>query len=310
MMDLLLCRSLLAVADTGAITLAADRIGISQSALSRRLQQLESALGTELLVRGRKGVELTPMGRLVEAEARVLVSRFDNLRQRIRAEQQLDSGTVRVGGGATAVGFVLPGAIAGFQQDYPNIRFHLKEAGSREVAADVLSGELELGVVTLPLQARELAIHEFLEDRIVLVARQDHPLVGHQAVASPELAKFSFVGFEAGSAIRQNIDAALRGVGLELNVVMELRSIPAILRMVATTGNLAFVSQASLEGQTELRQVPVVDLAITRKLAIITRPGVPLSPAAGGFVARLHGLRYTPGCDPAPWPDRGPGQPA
>ncbi|MCB1804904.1 MAG: LysR family transcriptional regulator, partial [Candidatus Competibacteraceae bacterium] len=111
-MDLLLLRSLLAVADTGAITEAANRIGISQSALSRRLQQLEAYLGAEMFVRGRKGVELTPLGRLVEAEARVLVSRYDNLRQQVRAHLRLDSGTVRIGGGATAVSFVLPPAIA------------------------------------------------------------------------------------------------------------------------------------------------------------------------------------------------------
>jgi len=285
-----LLRSLLAVADTGAITEAAERIGVSQSALSRRLQQLESHMGAALLVRGRKGVELTAIGRLVEAEARVLVSRYDNLRRQIQANLGLEGGTVRIGGGATAVEFVLPRAIAAFQREYPGIRFHLKEAGSREIAADVINGNLELGLVTLPLQARELEIRELMDDRIVLVARSDHPLATHGRVYSADLAGFAYVGFEAGSAIRQIIDAALRAVGVELNVVMELRSIPAILQMVATTGNLAFVSEASVVGQESLQQILVEDLAITRKLAIITRAGVPLSPAAGAFAARLRRL--------------------
>ena len=125
-MDLILLRSLLAVADTGAITEAANRIGVSQPALSRRLQQLEKHLGAELLVRGRKGAELTTIGRLVEAEARVLVSRYETMRQQVRAHLSLDSGMIRIGGGATAVSFVLPPAIAAFQVDYPGIRFHLK----------------------------------------------------------------------------------------------------------------------------------------------------------------------------------------
>ena len=289
-MDLLHLRSLLAVADVGAITEAADRIGVSQSALSRRLQQLEAHMGAALLVRSRKGAELTAIGKLVEAEARVLVSRYDNLRRQIQANLSLDSGTVRIGGGATAVEFVLPRAIAAFQAEHPGIRFHLKEAGSREVATDVMNGHLELGLVTLPLQARELEIGELMDDHIVLVARADHPLAARGRVYSGDLGGFAYVGFEGGSAIRQIIDAALRAVGVELNVVMELRSIPAILQMVATTGNLAFVSEASVVARGELQQIPVADLAITRKLAIVTRAGVPLSPAAGAFAARLRRL--------------------
>ena len=80
-MDLQLIRSLLAVADHGSITAAADRIGVSQPALSRRIQLLEEHLGAELLARGRKGALLTAIGRLVEGEARGLVSRYDQMRE-------------------------------------------------------------------------------------------------------------------------------------------------------------------------------------------------------------------------------------
>jgi DNA-binding transcriptional LysR family regulator len=229
-MDLLLLRSLLAVADSGAITEAAERIGVSQPALSRRLQQLEQHLGAPLLTRGRKGAQLTEIGKLVEAEARLLVHRYEHLREQVLAHQRLEGGRVRIGGGATAVSFVLPEAIAAFQADYPGIRFQLKEAGSSEVAADVLSGRLELGLVTLPVQARELHVRPLVTDRIVLVGRHDHPLAGARRIGIAELAGLAFVGFEAGSAIRQIIDGALREAGVEMNVVMELRSIPAILR--------------------------------------------------------------------------------
>ena len=116
-MDLQLLRTLLAVADTGSITEAADRIGVTQPALSRRIQQLEGYLGATLLARGRKGTGLTEIGRLVEREARVLVDRYDQLREQVRAQQGLEGGTVRIGGGATAVSFVLPRAIAAFQRD-------------------------------------------------------------------------------------------------------------------------------------------------------------------------------------------------
>ena len=250
-------RSLLAVAGEGTLTTAADQIGLSQPALTRRMQQLEEYFECQLFIRSRKGVELTEIGQLVAAEARVLISRYDGLREQVRAHMNLDAGTVRVGGGATAVSFLLPKAIASFQVKHPGIRFHLKEAGSREIATDVASGQLELGVVTMPVQANDLTATVVMTDQVVLVARRDHPLASGRPITDPtrDLSYQAYVGFEAGSAIRAIIDAALRNRGIQMNVVMELRSIPAILRMVATTGSLAFVSRASLEGQNEIAHV-------------------------------------------------------
>ena len=286
-MDLNLMRSLLSVVDAGAITAAADRLGLTQPALSRRIRQLEEELGVSLLSRGRKGVALTTAGELVAAEARVLVARYDSLCAQVAAHQRLEGGTIRLGGGATAVSFVLPPAIADFQRQYPGVRFHLKEAGSREVEQDVVSGRLELGLVTLPVHLRELQVQPLLADNIVLIARNEHPLASQPQVDVKALAGMSLVGFEAGSAIRHLIDAALRDAGVEMNVVMELRSIPAIVRMVELTGNLAFVSQIGVDNERNVRVLRLRGLDIRRELAVISRRGVVLSPAAQAFAQRL-----------------------
>ena len=280
-------RSLLAVADTGAITEAAQRLGVTQPALSRRIQALESHFGVALFDRSRRGATLTALGRLVEAEARVLVDRFDRLRETVSAHTGLAGGTVRLGGGATAVSFVLPRAIADFQARYPGVRFQLKEAGSREVEEDVVSGRLELGLVTLPTRRREVTVQPLVEDRVVLVGRPDHPLVRARRVGLDQLQGASLVGFEAGSAIRQLIDAALRDAGVNMNVVMELRSIPTIVRMVQSTGTLAFVSALGVEEETGIVVLPVAGLQIRRTLAVIARRGAELSPAAAAFAATL-----------------------
>lgn len=290
-MDLTLIRSFLAVADTGGITEAAERIGITQPALSRRIQQLEEHLGVQLLVRGRKGAMLTEIGRLVQTEAQGIVARYEQMRETVSSHRRLEGGTVRIGGGATAVSFILPEAIAAFQAAHPQVRFHMREAGSSEVADDVVAGRLELGVVTLPVRDRELDVTPLTTDRIVLIARRDHPLARRRRVRIQELADQAFVAFEAGSALRQLIDGKLRDAGVEVNVVMELRSIPAILRMVLTTGNLAFISQLGMEQQGDVAAVPVQGLRIERRLAVIARRGAMLSPAASAFSQRLHSLQ-------------------
>jgi len=285
-MDLVLLRSLLAVADAGTITDAADRVGISQSALSRRLQQLEVELGAVLLVRGRQGVGLTELGRQTVDAGRSIVARYDRLRQDISDNLGLLRGTVRVGGGATVTSYLLPQRIAEFQSGHPGIRFYVKEAGSGEIASDVSAGELELGVVTLPVPSRDLDIRELFIDEIVLVARADHELAKRRVTVA-DLEGLPFVGFESGSAIRQIIDNTLGAAGIQIDVVMELRSIPSILKMVATTGSLAFVSRVSVSTEPELRAVAVRGLSISRTMGLATRHGIPLSAPAGTFAELL-----------------------
>ncbi len=294
-MDLSLLRSLVTVADAGAITEAAGRLGITQPALTRRIQQLEQEFGAELLSRSRKGAELTELGRLVEREARLLIDRYDALKQEIASHSNVEGGTVRIGGGATAVSFLLPDAIANYQRAHPRVHFHVKEASSSEIASDVADGHLELGLVTQPVRTAGLEIEPMLDDQIVLVAAAGNPLAAAGTLAVESLDGQNFVGFEGGSAIRQIVDASLREAGVAINVVMELRSIPAILRMVATTDSLAFVSQLGVQGQDLVREIPVRGLSIKRRLGLATRRGHPLSPAASRFVEHLLSSRQHPG---------------
>lgn len=286
-MDLNLLRSLVAVAEAGAITEAATRLGLTQPALTRRIQQLEGEFGAELLRRSRKGAQLTEAGQLVEREARVLIDRYDSLKNEVASHRRVQGGTVRVGGGATVVSFMLPDAIAKFQRQFPNVHFHVKEASSSDIASDVADGRLELGLVTQPVRTAGLDIQPLVDDRVVLIAAADNPLATLAELPVAQLDGQNFVGFEGGSAIRQIVDANLREAGVQINVVMELRSIPAIVRMVMTTGNLAFVSQLGVTSEQGVKVVPVRGLDIRRELAVITRAGAPRSPAAASFTAEL-----------------------
>src|SRR6185295_7053399 len=291
-MDLTLFRSLLAVAEHGAITDAALALGVSQSALSRRIDQLEEALGASLFERVGRGVALTAIGQIAVDEGKLLVQRYERLRLRIHEHLRLDAGVVRIGGGATAVGFLLPGAIAAFRKQHPGVVFQVKEAGSREIEAAVGSEELELGIVTRPTRTRDVEERLLARDRIVLVASKDHALARRERLDTRALNGQNLVGFEAGSAVRWLIDAALREAQVEVNVVMELRSVAAILQMVETTGSLAFVSELSVVSEQSRRGRAVVPLAvrgleIQRELALISKRGRSLSPAARAFSLSL-----------------------
>lgn len=289
-MDLLLLQSLLAVADHKTVTRAARALAVTQPALSRRLQLLEEEMGAALLERSKQGAALTEAGRLVAAEARVLVDRYVRLQHAVRAHERLEAGLVRVGGGATAVSFVLPPAIAELSSKRPGIRFEVREAGSRDVEADVIAERLELGVVTLPTASPELVVRPLRRDRIVLIASRTHPLAKKKRLGPEDLRGQGLVGFDRESAIRKLIDDELARAGIEVNVQMELRSIAAIVEMVSHTELLGFVSQLGVEGKKDVGVVAldVRGVSIHRRLAVIHKQGRPLSPAAQAFAALLR----------------------
>jgi DNA-binding transcriptional LysR family regulator len=286
-MDLTHLRSFVAVSERGAIGGAAERLGISQPALTRRIHLLEEEFGAELVERSGRGIALTEMGRLVVGEGRVLVERYERLKAEVQRRVRLEAGVVRVGGGATAVSYVLPKAIGSFRRTYPDVRFDVREAGSRDVVAAVREESLELGLVTLPTGSKppaDLAVRPLFTDQIVLVAGKHHSLARKKRIGARELEGLSLVGFEAGTAIRELIDTALRGAAVSMEVVMELRSIAAILKMVETTGSLAFVSEL---GAPKGRTIEVMDLKVERQLALISKRGRPLSPAAASFAEAI-----------------------
>ncbi|MCH2173715.1 LysR substrate-binding domain-containing protein [Myxococcota bacterium] len=286
-MDFTHLRSLLAVSERGAIGGAAERLGISQPALTRRIRLLEEEFGADLVERSGRGIALTETGRLVVGEGRVLVERYDRLKEEVQRRVRLEAGVVRVGGGATAVSYVLPKAIGDFHRTFPDVRFDVREAGSRDVEEAVRQESLELGLVTLPTASKDpadLTVSPLFTDQIVLVAGKRHPLANEKRVVASELQGLSLVGFEAGTAIRELIDTALRAAGVTVEVVMELRSIAAILKMVESTSSLAFVSEL---GAPKGRTIEVGDLKVERQLALISKKGRPLSPAAAAFAEAI-----------------------
>lgn len=284
-MDLLLTRSLLAVAQARSIAEAAARLGLSQSALSRRIQQLEAQIGAELLERRGRRATLTEAGRLFLSEGASLLARYDRLRETIREHLELDAGTVRIGGGATAVSYLLPAAMARFRKTHPGVRFRLEEGGSRQIEAAVLEERIELGIVTLPTESEEIEVKPLTSDRIVLVAGGEHPLLRRRRVKPKDLSGADMIGFPSGSAIREHIDAALRRARIEMNVVMEVRSVAAILGLLDVTGGLAFISELGAQGRP---CIEVQGLAMERKLGWIKKRGRPLSAAAQAFARELH----------------------
>ncbi len=268
-MDLRSMQQMITIAEHGHMTRAAEDLGVTQPALSAALRKLEDELGTELFHRTGHGVEATEAGKVFVEHAKITLRASQQTAEAVRSLVGLETGSIRVGAGATATGYLLPGAIQAVRKKHPGLRFSIREAGSSAVAQGVLSGELDLGVVTLPIEhprADELMIVKEIRDELMLIVPEGHALHGRKTFRWEELEGDAVIAFEAGSAVRKIIDqgAALHGVTLE--VVMELRSIESIVQMVRANIGVGFVSK---HGLPPGMGVQCRDGGLTRDLGVI-----------------------------------------
>ncbi len=275
------------IAQAGHMTRAAESLGVSQPALSAVVRKLEAEVGAELLHRGGRGVALTEAGRLFLSFAEEAIRSADAAVKGVRELVGLERGSIRVGGGATAITYLLPPVISAVRKAHPGLRFYIREAGSSAVAAAVLSGELDLGIVTLPIRSPgsgDLLSIPLVEDELRLIVPPRHRLSPKRAFRWADLAGESLVAFEAGTAVREVIDGAMNAAGVSMATVMELRSIESIKRMVGAGIGVGFVSRFALGTGDGLA---CRDGRLARELAIVRRRDRVPSPAVGRFESEL-----------------------
>lgn len=282
-MELTTLRHFRAIARAGHMTRAAESAGVSQPALSAMLKKLETELGTELFHRTARGVDLTEAGRVFLVHAEDSIRAADLAARSVHEIAGLQRGEIRIGGGATAVTYLLPPIVHAFREQHPGVRFYIREAGSRAIADSVRSGELDMGVVTLPLPHRadtDLVIVPFATDELRLIAPEGHPLHGRTTFSWSDLRGEPVIAFEAGSAVRAMIDAAAVNAKTELTIAMELRAIDGIISMVKAGVGVGFVSRFALPAGEGAR---CKECDLTRELALVRRSDRVPSPAGDAF---------------------------
>ncbi len=270
-MELTALRQFVVIAESEHITRAAQRLGVSQPALSAMLKKLEAEVGAPLLDRTGRGVLLTAAGRVFLEHAQASVRRADEAVTSVRELIGLESGSIRIGGGATAVAHLLPSVVSAVRRAHPALRFYVREAGSRAVTDAVLTGELDLGIVTTPITgpgSDDLMAVAAIQDELMLVVPSDHELADQSSYTWSSICEDPLVLFEHGSAVRNIIDHASRDSGVSLNVVMEVRSTETIERMVEAGIGPGFISRFALGDK---RGLICRDGRLFRELAVVRR---------------------------------------
>jgi DNA-binding transcriptional LysR family regulator len=272
-----------AVADSGSIARAAERAHTVPSAISKRLSDMEDLLGTPLIARGARGITLTPAGHTLLTRARTLLAQATQLEGEIASYAGGARGHVRLFANISAIVEFLPAALASFLQRYPDIRLHLEEHVSDEIARAVADNVADLGIVSDTPAIDGLEQWPFRRDELVVVASPDHELARHARVDFASCLDVPFVGLHASSSLHRQLTRAATDAGRTFEPRIQVTSFDAVCSMVAAGLGIGIVPRTATTAYTTslgLAAVPLTDAWAQRELSLCARSLESLSPAA------------------------------
>jgi DNA-binding transcriptional LysR family regulator len=280
----------IAVAETGSIARAAERCHTVASAVSKRLSDLETSFGTALLVRGAKGVELTPAGHAFLARARGLLHQAQQLDDELRRHASGARGHVRVFANISAIVEFLPAALASFLESHPDISIHLEEHVSTSVASGVADNLADFGILGNVAAIDGLTLTPFRSDELVVVLKPDHPLSDNESLSFEDIVQLPLVGLHDNSSLHHLLSRGAADAGRPLNIRIRVTSFDAVCAMVAAGLGISVIPRAAAApytGQSRLRAVTLRESWAKRQLLICTRAQQPLPSAAQRLLDHL-----------------------
>lgn len=222
-----------AVVEAGSFTAAALRLHVSQSAISRQLKLLEEELGTLLLERTGRGVNLTPEGHILLTTANRIWRDMQEVVAQIADTQKLQRGIISLGGGMTVCLHVLPKLLKKFHALYRNIDLHITTGTAVELLRRLREHEIDLLLLTLPIVGDDLEILPVLKEEMVVVTAKNHELTRTRTIEPHAVAHEPLILFESGSNTRRVVDELFLERKIDVNVVMETENVEIIKAMVA-----------------------------------------------------------------------------
>lgn len=221
-MELSQLRTFRVVAETLNFTRAAERLNLTQSAVSHQIRALEEELGEPLFLRGKRGVRLSEAGRLVLDDAGRLLDLAEAMRERVGRRSQALSGRVRAAAATQAFVHLFAPLFEAFMREHPGVELTFRTTVSTDqTVADILSGNADVGFASLAVYSPALRVFQLFEDELMLVVAPGHRLAGQAEASMEDLAGARFVLFERGASIRRAADELFARAGLSPELALE-----------------------------------------------------------------------------------------
>jgi DNA-binding transcriptional LysR family regulator len=279
-----------AIVHEGSFLRAAEKLMYAQSTITLHIQQLEAELGVKLFIRQGKKVQLTEAGRSLQEQADSLVARATALQETMFNLVAGEAGHVRVGVIEPTASFRLPQILVPFCQERPRIQLTIEVGGTRAISQRVASGELDIGICSLPEAHLGLDFEPLFTEKMVLLLPQSHPLADQPTIGIHDLAGQRLLFNERGSAYREVIESTLQRHKQKPYSGLEIGSLETITHAVQHGLGLALLPRVAVTPvptQTVLREIAGVTFSLTIGLVMLAEEISP-SRALEALLILLH----------------------
>jgi DNA-binding transcriptional LysR family regulator len=281
-LDTLGVQAFISIADHASFQRAANELHISQTAVTRRLQNLEMHLGVKLIERTTRTVALTSIGGDFLPQARRLMSELSNALVEIFESGKARRGDVCIACVPTAGIQFLPRIIQEYSELFPDNRITVLDHSSSAVADAVVRREAELGINVAQSHHPDLTSTRLMTDQFALICRDDHAMAKKKNIAWRDLAPYPLIFAGQANANREVLDQALGSSKVKLQLFYEVQRSSTALGLVAEGVAIAVVPRLAMQkgAYPRLRAISLVDPIVSRSLLLLTRNAAHLSPAA------------------------------
>ncbi|MEY3975022.1 MAG: hypothetical protein RLZZ33_77 [Pseudomonadota bacterium] len=241
-------RYLVAVADTGHFGKAADRCFVSQPTLSAQLKKLENYLGVPLIERQPKGALLTPAGIEIVARARRIIEASDEVVDIARTHRDPLAGQLRVAFLPTIGPYLLPIVVPKLRKALPRLDLMLYEYQTAPMLEKLRAGELDLGILALPIEIDGLATRSLYDEPFIVAAPSNHPLADRKQIRVEDLAGVTLLLLEDGHCLRDQALDVCNRIDAEEKQDFRATSIETLRQMVAAGAGVTLLPELATRG--------------------------------------------------------------
>jgi DNA-binding transcriptional LysR family regulator len=290
LMDTRQLQAFCAVVEKKSFSQAAEKLGVTQPAVSLQVRALEQRLGQTLLDRSGRRVEPTEAGRRLYRSAQRMLALEEQLLQEVSGDEEGLHGTLTIGASTGPGAHLVPLLLCEFQRDHEDLHVALSISDTQTVIDRVAERELELGVVGALRRHRSLEFEPLVRDEIVLAVPPGHRAAGSR-LSVDELKEETLIVMQEGAGVRQVVEEELRRAGLRLRGVepkLELGLQESIKSAVAAGYGVAFISRTAIEGELKAGTIAaagVEGVEPARQIYVVRARGRAPTRAAEAFLS-------------------------
>ncbi len=286
-MDITSLQAFLAVADNASFSLAAEKLFITQPAVSKRIAALESELGTPLFDRIGRQIVLTEAGRALLPHSRRILDEVENSRRAITDLSGRIAGRLSLGTSHHIGLHRLPPLLRELRQRYPDLQLDIRFLDSETACRMVEHGELELAIVTLPPRpSTQLLITSLWDDPLSVVCAPDHPLAGYKKAGLATLVQHKAILPGPETFTRQIVESAFKPMGMTLQVDISTNYLETIKMLTAVGLGWSVLPETILDSELKRLNTP---LQLSRQLGVVQHAARTPSNAARAMLELLQG---------------------